>query len=262
MYFSEAAITDLKNGLGEIETKYLTLREEFVQYPFKTQRGREYGTQGFGRRIGTLARCIERVFSDLPPETKGVPCRETLMDVSINLQAMTTNVSGCLDNLTWTWVYEKAVVQPDGRELEQKMVGLGKTYKYVWRSFSVPFRDYLRSRADWFAHIKEFRDALAHRIPLYIPPYSVDPKNQDRYNELEQASWAALLAGKLDEHNFLVKEQAKLKFFRPIMAHSLVEGSALAVFHAQLLADFNTIEELGRRFLAEMQALDPAPSHQ
>ncbi|MBD9636060.1 hypothetical protein IB277_07105 [Ensifer sp. ENS07] len=255
MYFAENALNELATGFKEIEPKYLALREAFVRHPYKTERGREYGTHGFGRRIGTLARCIQRVFSDLPPDQAGLPQRETLLDVSISLQAMVTNVSGCLDNLTWTWVLERSVVQADGSALEQKMVGLGRRYKHVWKSFPPPFRDYLKSRDPWFAHVKGFRDSLAHRIPLYIPPYSVDPKNQEQYYELERLSWTELCAGNIENHESLKKELEKLKFFRPIIAHSLVEGSPLAVFHAQVLADFKTVEELGWHFLDEMKAV-------
>jgi hypothetical protein len=254
MYFTDKALKELASGYQEIKPKCLALREEFVDHPYKTERGREYGTHGFGRRVGTLARCIQRIFSDLPPDAEGVPQRETLLDVSITLQALITNVSGCLDNLIWTWVFEKSVAQPDGAALDQKMVGLGKRYRHVWQSFPPPFRAYLKSRTDWFRHVKEFRDSLAHRIPLYIPPYSIDPKNQVRYYELERMSWAELCNGNIEKHESLKKEQEGLRFFRPVIAHSLVEGSPLAVIHAQIIADFNTVEELGRRFLDEMKA--------
>lgn len=212
--------------------------------------------QGVARRIGTLSRCIETVFSILPPNQTTPPEKDILTDASINIQAFVTNVSGCCDNLAWLWVHECGVVQDDGSELANGMVGLSKKYKQVWRSFSLPFRDYLKSRDEWFEHTKGFRDSLSHRIPLYIPPYVVDPDNGERYGELESAAWNALLAGDLEKHDGLLAEQDKLKFFRPWMSHSFAEASPMAVFHAQLLADFYTVEELGLKFLEELSAAE------
>ena len=47
-------------------------------------------------------------------------------------------------------------------------------------------------------------------------------------------------------------EQEKLAVFNPIMTHSFEEEAKIVVFHAQLIADFNTIEELGRKMLEEL----------
>ena len=46
-------------------------------------------------------------------------------------------------------------------------------------------RDYLTGLGDWFDHIIDFRDALVHRIPLYIPPYIVSQDNDAKYQALE-----------------------------------------------------------------------------
>lgn len=49
-------------------------------------------------------------------------------------------------------------------------------------------------------------------------------------------------------------ELAALMRLSPFMVHSATEGSPTALFHAQMLADFHTIEELGERLLAELSA--------
>lgn len=50
-------------------------------------------------------------------------------------------------------------------------------------------------------------------------------------------------------------EQRKLCFFRPWMTHSFLEKLPQAVFHPQLLADFNTIIELGGKMADELDIL-------
>jgi hypothetical protein len=61
----------------------------------------------------------------------------------------------------------------------------------------------------------------------------------------------------IKKHDFagydrLSVEQMKLGRFRPWVQHSFEENAAPIVFHAQMLADFNTVEELGRKMLDEL----------
>lgn len=54
----------------------------------------------------------------------------------------------------------------------------------------------------------------------------------------------------------LSAEQNKLMVFQPMITHSIRETSAHYVFHAQMIADFLTVEELGRKMLAEIKGSD------
>jgi hypothetical protein len=47
------------------------------------------------------------------------------------------------------------------------------------------FRAYLDTLEAWFAYLADYRHALAHRIPVYILPGNVCPKDVDAYNDLE-----------------------------------------------------------------------------
>jgi abortive infection bacteriophage resistance protein len=133
------------------------------------------------------------------------------------------------------------------------MVGLTSQHRHTWQSLPRSFKTYLTSRRQWLMHVKSYRDSLAHRIPLYIPPYTVDPKVADDYQRLENESLAALLSGDLLLHEQLSVEQDRLKRFSPFMVHSMNEHSPTALFHPQMLADFHTIEGFGNRLLAELK---------
>jgi hypothetical protein len=45
----------------------------------------------------------------------------------------------------------------------------------VRTSLSQEFQDYLKALEAW--HLADLRQALAHRIPLYIPPYVIERKD-------------------------------------------------------------------------------------
>jgi hypothetical protein len=74
----------------------------------------------------------------------------------------------------------------------------------------------------------------------------------DEYNALERLSNEALQRMDLDEYDRLQAEQLKLGRFRPWMTHSFEEGAPHVVFHYQLLADYNTVDEFGRKMLQEL----------
>jgi hypothetical protein len=227
------------------KTDRMVLR--FVGHQFARGRAREYATQGFARRLQTVCRGIENAFSLIPPDVIEVPQKDRLRDAEINIQAVIANTFGCVDNLAWVWVHER------GLSIDSRRVGLRAHNTGVRASLSADFRAYLDSLEKWFGYLTEYRDALAHRIPLYIPPGNVRPKDVDAYNDVTRRMSAALERFRPEEYNRLSAEQNKLLVFQPVIGHSLTEMEAPYWFHAQILVDFLTTEELGERMLAEMR---------
>lgn len=219
----------------------------FMQVPLKEEKAREYAHHGFMRRFGTLRRCIENVFELIPPATENIPNRQVLYDAQINVQAFFANVYGSIDNLAWIWVYERGLLA-----IPKTRVGLRGQNTELRSTLSSAFQDYLKSRDDWFEHIIEYRDALAHRIPLYIPPGGVPKRNVEAYNDLTRRMNDALRSNPL-QYDGLAAEQEKLLLFQPMVTHSVTETTAHFPFHIQMLADFLTVEEFGHKMLAELR---------
>jgi hypothetical protein len=255
MYFTPEALKALARDYQGVTEKHAKLMQAFVDREYKEARAKEFAQHGFMRRIKSMARSIANVFTLLPPEYDGVPDSEVRHDAEINIQAFLFNTFAATDNLAWVWVAEKNIKKPDGTDIPYGQVGLRKDR--VLASFSPDFREYLQSREPWFDHLEEFRHALAHRIPLYIPPYSVDPKDEQAYRELEAAMNDAARRGDFKEYDRAKTEQRKLAFFRPWMTHSYIEKAKIVVFHSQLLADFNTIDEMAWKMLEELERQQP-----
>jgi hypothetical protein len=192
--FSQDQIAALYEGYRPLREKYQSLLESYVARKYKNPKAEEYATHGLSRRLGCLIRCVDRVFEVLPPERGDIPSRDEVMDATVNIQAFMFNVFGCLENLAWVWVFEKPVTREDGKPIGRRDIGLGEKCKSVRASFSPAFTAYLDSRKTWFEHIVDFRDALAHRIPLYIPPHTVHPDNAKRYAGIATEAFAALMA--------------------------------------------------------------------
>ena len=119
----------------------------------------------------------------MPPDRVDLPTSEELSDVNINLQAFVFNVLGSVDNLACIWVYEKDLTTEDGSPIPNKWVGLRRENKCVRDSFSPGFLEYLNGLDEWFNNLENLRHALAHRIPLYVPPYMIAEGKKAAYQE-------------------------------------------------------------------------------
>jgi hypothetical protein len=195
--------------LRAFAASYATLQERldviataYASFPYKTLPGRQYATRGFLRRFSTMHHCIERVFEMLPPEREERPVDAVLLDTAVYIQSFVMNEFGAVDNLAWIWVSENSL------KIGRTDIGLGPKCTSVRASLSQETRDYLAGLDDWFAHITDFRDALAHRIPLYIPPFIVSEEDDPAYEALEVRK---LETNDSDEYDQLSAEQAKLR---------------------------------------------------
>lgn len=241
-YFKLDAVVELKGGLSTAIEKNLDVKIQLLHHPFKQQRAFEFAVHGICRRFDTLKHCCERVYELLPPDLEELPESETVKEATIHIQAFVSNVVGVLDNLAWVWISERELTHQDGRDFLPKEVKLSRDCRDLWRDLPLAFRQQVVEFRPWFEHISDWRDALLHRIPLYIPPFSV--RDIDAYNQLEQAGYLALKEGDLDKHGAISEELEEMKFFAPLIMHSFSENPQPAVFHPNLIADMNTVSDL------------------
>jgi hypothetical protein len=250
-FFTDEQLEELQVKLQTIEGRTNNLLLKCTLQSFANKKTQEFARQGFGRRIQTVRRCIHRVFEIVPPETVMVPDRDLLFDAQINLQAFYANVFGAADNLAWMWVHERGL----SSQIMPLQIGLRKKNTAVRGSLPTDFLSYLETIDQWFEYVTEYRDALAHQVPLYIPPGAVRESEVALANELQARMNAALVALKSFEYERLAAEQAKLFFFYPMMTHSLQETAGVVYFHPQIIADFGVIEEIALKMFDALQGI-------
>ncbi len=188
----------------------------------KNEKAREYLMQGVGRRLKTLTRCINNIFTTFPPGQVEHLSKEALTDIDINLHAFFINVAGIFDNLAWVFVYENDLL---GKSKEGKIprdwVGLfnEETQKHL----KVELRDYLNtdSMKSWYrSYSKSYRDTLAHRIPLYVPPSLLSEADAKEYQIIEEQIQALGFStlGDIDKSHEL-RDRQKILDERVIFLH-------------------------------------------
>jgi hypothetical protein len=211
---------------------------------------RQHMSHGVGRRLGALRRSISRIFSLFPPSQTQPLARETLEDVQIYLQAFVINIYGVFDNWAWALVFRHDLFGQIGNRTNVSL------FKDSTRQFlPAALRSYLASDtiAAWHEdYLKGYRDALAHRIPIYVPPAAWSEADKVLYERLENEKVACIQArewGRLDE---VWAEQDVVGKACPVFMHEYSnDESARPVFlHPQLVCDGGAVVEFGRLFLA------------
>lgn len=252
--FAPETIQKMEEKLHEVQASYENHAIGYIRHRFVQDRARELAHHGFLRRLDTLRSCIETVFELLPPDGEDIPEKEVLKNATTALQAFVINVFGCLDNLAWVLVLELEIKRADGADIPATQIGLRANNLHVRAGLSREFQDNLNEKEEWLRNLESYRHSLAHRVPLYVPPYVVLNENVSEYERLENAMNDALRAGQLDLYERLRGDQKALCFFKPVMGHSFYEQSPKVYFHPQMLADYLTIDELANFTIEELRA--------
>lgn len=249
MYFKENEIRNLESGYLEVREKYNQLLPKFTN--FKNAEAQEAWHHGFLRRFKTLFRCLENVYRIYPPNLDRKLDRNELSDLDINLQTFIFNIFGCLDNLAEILVKEKNIKKNDGADLSPSSIGFPKPpfekYNLVLQGFSSNFQNYLNQMNEWFSYLERFRHSLAHRIPLYVPPYEATAEEEGEIRNLEIEKWAASEKKDFAEVDIIDK---KLRLIGRAVPYMTLKSQSV-LFHAQLIIDLKTMIEMLDNFLRE-----------
>jgi hypothetical protein len=251
-YFSDEALAEMKQKRRMTSFKQRELVEVFLSRPYRSEVAKEQAHHGVGRRLSSLAHSLERVFAILPPENERVPDKETRIEADVFIQAFVFNLFGFLENLAHIWVAERNIRGENDRPLPISHIGLRPENETVRATFSREAQAELAALDEWFANLKAFRDNLAHRIPLYVIPFIVLPKDEQAYNGLYADEMEAVRQGNLRLAVNIEKRRKALKHFRPWMKHSTNDPAPPVVFHPQMLADFATAEKIALLILGEL----------
>jgi hypothetical protein len=214
-----------------------------------SSRLREHLLHGAGRRIGVIRRSIQNVFSLFPPDTERPLSSDALADVQINLHAFVMNLYGIYDNWAWAYVLRHDLEAAIG---DRRKVGLFQ--EATRKRLPKALRDYLSSptTTEWHQqYAKSFRDALAHRIPPYMPPAQFTPKDGKRYNDLENEKVECIKDMRWERLDQIWSEQAGLgtPCFTFLHAYNEDTPTKPLLLHPQMLSDAMAVTEFGDLFL-------------
>lgn len=242
-----------REDIQKIDSELFTLKSRYVDLivqifnlsaKLKEEKAKEYLRHGVGRRLEVIERCIENIFLSFPVERSSLLCREELIDVAINLHAFFVNIFGLLDNLAWVLIHEKKLADT----LNKKKVGLFKkeTKKYLPNNFC-QYLDSPQMKLWHKQYLTNYRDAVSHRIPLYVPPQILNTEQKKQLAQMDQEIINCYKTRDFDAIDRLRKQQMNIGTVCPVFVHDPSENKEV-LLHPQLLADFNTIEDIVKKY--------------
>jgi len=135
------------------------------------------------------------------------------------------NISGVFDNLGWVFVYERDLF---GKAKDGKIDrnGVGLFIKKTQDKLKPELRAYLDSNPikSWHEdYSKKYRDSLAHRIPLYVPPSLLDKAEEEEFYDNEKQIQFLDLRKERDRDKYYALNDKRHKLGRVsyFFAHSL-----------------------------------------
>lgn len=258
--YSDEAIRQLEQQypkvVEDLQNLQVKLTIEGQRYD-STSRLREHLLHGAGRRIGLIRRSIENIYNLFPPSTQRLLSRDSLADVQINLHAFLMHLYGLNDNWAWAFVLRHDLEATIG---DRRRIGL---YINATRKHLPPaLKEYLTTTltTDWHEkYAKSYRDALAHRIPPYVPPSEMTSEEGRRYNELETEKLESLRRRNLERFDEISGEQAALGRPGFSFLHAFNEDTPPRpiLLHPQLLSDGLAVAEFGELFLQHWHEQSP-----
>lgn len=252
MPYSAEQLEQIDAALIEWVVRQEDLSLKLLTTHLQKERAREFLVHGLSRRINMLRHCLDSAFQAVPP-AQLEPSRKDMMDAAAFIQTFIVNVYGSLDNLAHIWCHEVDVRDAKGAFINPKFVGLGPRNELVRQSLPDKVQSYLTKCNGWFEYLENYRHALAHRIPLYIPPCRLDRTAQREYEELDKQRVAASQERNWNLANELLDKMDKVGVFEPYIMHSFGERAKPVVFHSQLISDFATVVEVGERILMAIE---------
>lgn len=245
-FYTISQIDELKEEHIEAGRRFINLYWKFsdlwAREIIKDKKALEFLLHGASRRVKVIKRCIDNIYEIFPPDRESLLKNDELTDVVINMHAFLINSYGLLENLAWAWIYEKEIKSLINNKWQ---VGLFKAE--TQEHFTEKFRAYLNTEniQNWNSdYLVNYRDALAHQIPLYVPPKHLTPEQIEKEKELEIKIRLFIKSNDFDAVELLRNEQENLGSVAPMFIHSLTTENKYAILHYQIINDFKTIEEI------------------
>lgn len=257
MFFTKEALSEIETVRSEWIEREKNIEEIFLFRQYLNKDSNILVRHGLVRRLNTLVHCIDNIFKTIPLKLSNIN-RGSIHDAEIFLQAFIINIYGAIDNLARLWVWESNLTKADGKALPQSKIGLGPRAEIIRGSLSETMQIHLRSMDEWFMYLENYRHALAHRIPVYIPPKTLNTAEMAEWNRLEKELSLARNAKDFSKTEILSNAQGRLGRFEPWMMHSYGDKETDAVpiqFHAQLICDLATIVVLSEKMADELDHL-------
>ncbi len=180
----------------------------------KNKESAYYMKYGAGRRFNMLFYAYRSITNIAHAERKNPLSQEECVVISQDINTIYTNLIGVLDNLAWCLLLENNLTEEN---LDKTNIGLfSKEFRILPLFKSV---EAVKEYDDWYKEIRNRRDPVAHRIPLYVIPTVTRPDELDRYNRLYTEHLDLLAKSEVEAGENILNQMEKIGEFHAIFTH-------------------------------------------
>jgi hypothetical protein len=200
------------NPLRDWFLKAITLSEKLTNENAKT-----YMKHGAGRRLSMTFHAYRHISMITDPTRTQPLTHDEQQDLSRDLNVLYMHTRGVLDNFAWSLLHER---HPDiASGMNPYDVGLfSPKYRAKCSCFSEIDKD-IDAHKDWNKDVKDRRDPVAHRIPLYIPPSLLNEQEGEAYKRLWERYGQEIAELKLDDAGNTMEQMDRIGRFVPHFLH-------------------------------------------
>lgn len=183
---------------------------------------------GAGRRLRIIQKNYVVVNEITNPERKVPLSDDEQVDLNLHLNSFYMHLNGLMDNLAWAIVLEMNFFDKfdENSPKHRRKVGLfTKAFLSETKSKFSELSAILESKKDWRKTLKELRDPVAHRIPIYAVPSFLNPEQVEEYKKKWNTYNDKLLNSDFEEASEILEEITNLGTYAPFF-HNVENGQS------------------------------------
>lgn len=216
-------------------------------YKCENEQAKRHLIYGAGRRLRILQRSFHTI-AHLATSDRNKPLDdEEQVELNLHLNSLYLHLKGLMDNLAWAVVYEFSIFEgfDEKRSKDKHRVDLFK--KDFMRSIKAKFPDFyqaLQTKKDWNHDLKNRRDPVAHRIPIYAIPSFLDKEEAARYEKKYTEAISYLNDLDFKESDGLLEEIQQMGTYLPMFHHTEGLEQKLYPVSPQVVCDLDNMTEI------------------
>jgi hypothetical protein len=211
----------------------------------QSEKAREHMKHGLARRLRILHLGLSKIVAVAYPRRRQPLSDDEQLDLTLHLNSFYLHIRGCLDNLAWCLVYELEIFGPKPQEetVKFKVNLFDDRFLKALTSVAPDLAASVQQHEDWQRDLKDIRDPVAHRIPIYAVGAVLSAEEEERFQAIYHREEEARAVGALDLADSLFKELNDIGNYVPYFAQ-LPSTTEVRKVYPQVANDLSTILKL------------------
>lgn len=219
-----------------------------VAQSLKSVHAKSHLSYGAARRFRMLQFSFLRINEIASPDRNEPLQSDEQVELNMHLNSIYMHIRGVLDNLAWAYCHETGMLGElnESDYKIRKQIGLfEKNFNKAIKEKSADLTKALKDYKAWFYDLKDLRDPIAHRLPLYaIPGILYGEEKQRYYEEKCREAVEALSRVELDKAGALFEKLGRMGRYEPFFCHQEQNGFRVVPIIIQTEMDIDNLSSL------------------